>query len=79
MEFSQLRTLVTDNLLNENIDDLLKKKVEVDEKFLIAPNKIVHRFIEDTFAYCDAHAKTLQSKPTDVTALNQLFRKTIGI
>jgi predicted nucleotidyltransferase len=79
MEFGHLRTLVTDDVLNENIDALLKQKVEVDEKFLIEPNKIIHQFIEDTFAFCDAHTKTLQPKSTDITALNQLFRKTIGL
>jgi hypothetical protein len=79
MEFGHLRTLITDKKLDAAIDKLLAKKVTVDEKYMAAPDPLVHQFIKSTFDLCSEYAKTLDRKETDVTSLNTLFQKTIGL
>jgi uncharacterized protein len=79
MEFQYLRTLITDADINSRIDRLLAQKVQVDEKFMIAPDAVLHGFIKAAFDKCDAHAQTLEAMQTGAGELNNLFRKTVGL
>lgn len=79
MEFAHLRKMITDKNINEKIDALLKQKVVVGEGFLIQPNTVLNEFIAKQMEYCWNASASFESKETDVTSLNMLFRKTIGI
>jgi len=73
MEFSKLRALL-DPALNVIVDDLLEKKAQVGEKYMIAPIMEIHRWLENQIEYCESHIpEPLPSQDTE--ALNELFRK----
>ncbi|MEI6947920.1 nucleotidyltransferase domain-containing protein [Paraflavisolibacter sp. H34] len=79
VEFSQLRTLITDSAVNEHVAALLEKKALVAEKHLVAPDPLLHHFIQEHMQECEHYAKGLVRKDTDAAPLNDLFRKTIGL
>jgi uncharacterized protein len=74
MEFGKLRTLLT-NDLNKTVDELLKQKTVVDEKYLIKPVEKLHTFIKEEIAYCEKAVPALVSSNADSEMLNNLFRK----
>lgn len=79
MEFAHLRQIIADNMIDEKIEALLKQKVLVGEGFLTTPDAILNQFIGEQMEFCWKEAANLESKETSVSALNQLFKKTIGI
>lgn len=79
MEFAHLRQIITDKMIDERIDGLLKQKVIVGEGFLITPDAELNQFIGEQIDYCWNASTSLESKETSVSALNKLFRNTIGI
>ena len=79
MEFGKLRSLITDVNINKKIDDLLQTKREVDEKFEIERDPLLHEFIEEHIAFCEGVSKKLEPIRTTADSLNRFFRKTIGL
>jgi uncharacterized protein len=74
MEFGKLRALLR-NDLNKTVDELLKEKAVVDEKYMISPIKQLHAFIKEEIAYCEKAVPALVSSNEDSEMLNNLFRK----
>lgn len=79
MEFFQLRALIEDRSLQNELDLLLTEKKNADEKTLVRPSATLHNFIADTISYCNAKKDLLQETEPDTEPLNKLFRSTIGI
>lgn len=73
MEFDKLRVSL-DSDLNDIVDDLLKKKSQVDEKFTIEPIMKLHLWLSKQIEYCENHIPEASSIQ-DSNELNQLFRK----
>ena len=77
MEFGELRVLFA-NDLNNIVDDLLKQKAVVDEKYVIKPIEQLHSFIKREIEYCEKAVPGLASVNADSDLLNNLFRKYVG-
>lgn len=77
MEFGKLRVLLA-NDLNKIVDDLLKQKAVVDEKYVIKPIEQLHSFIKSEIEYCEKAVPGLASVNADSDMLNNLFRKYVG-
>jgi predicted nucleotidyltransferase len=77
MEFGKLRVLLA-NDLNKIVDDLLKQKAVVDEKYVIKPIEQLHSFIKSEIEYCEKAVSGLASVNADSDMLNNLFRKYVG-
>ena len=75
MEFDKLRVLITDDIIQKAIDDLLKQKVRADEKALIVTLTELNKWIADTLAYCKQQIIALDAKKREPDELNELFRK----
>jgi predicted nucleotidyltransferase len=78
MQFSQLRLLIKDVQVNNQIDQLLALKATAAEGALIPRDPVLHTFIQQTWDACMEYGKQLGKRETTATALDQLFRKTIG-
>jgi uncharacterized protein len=78
MEFHRLRTLVSDPAWQDAVDDLLKRKIQAEEKALIAPVAFLQQWLAHvvTESKAEADALTVQTNETD--QLDKLFRKYIG-
>ena len=74
MEFGKLRVLLANDLI-KIVDDLLKQKAVVDEKYMIKPIEQLHSFIKSEIEYCDKAVPRVPSVNTDSDRLNNLFRK----
>ncbi|MBS1554797.1 MAG: nucleotidyltransferase domain-containing protein [Bacteroidetes bacterium] len=77
MEFGKLRVLLA-NDLNEIVDDLLKQKAVVDEKYVIKPIEQLYSFIRSEIEYCEKAVPGLGPVNADSDRLNNLFRKYVG-
>jgi predicted nucleotidyltransferase len=77
MEFTKLRPILEDKVVNAEIDELLKLKATADEKFVYAPNKIINEYLAERIAYLKTASEGLEKKERDPAILNQLFRTTI--
>lgn len=74
MELGKLRVLL-ENDLQGIVDDLLRQKSQVDEKFLIKSIKELNDFIRAQIDYCESNVPVLNSTASDSVPLNDLFRK----
>jgi uncharacterized protein len=79
MEFSQLRTLITDPVWNESVDELLERKKIADEKAFIFQVAFIQQWIERTLVYCKEQSDALEPVKHDIAELDILFRKHIGL
>jgi uncharacterized protein len=78
MEFGQLRTLVTDGVWQESVDELLTRKKKAGEKELIKPIGFLLQWIAATIAECKEKAGELTTETRSTEQLDELFRKYIG-
>jgi uncharacterized protein len=78
MEFSTLRILITDNNLNNRIDQLLDEKKISDEKTSIKPIDEIQRWILKTIGYCEENYNSLSPLKYDIAPLDSLFIKYIS-
>ncbi|SKC49780.1 nucleotidyltransferase domain-containing protein [Ohtaekwangia koreensis] len=76
MEFGTLRKYL-DGDLTSIVDDLLKQKEQVDEKFTIKPIEELHQFIRDQIAYCENLVPDKVPPIGKSDSLNRLFRNYI--
>jgi hypothetical protein len=74
MEFGRLRLLLPENL-NLIVDNLLQKKMEVDEKFMIPQMKQLNQYVKDRIEFCENAVPATGGKIPGHGSLNQLFRK----
>ncbi|GAA4317561.1 nucleotidyltransferase domain-containing protein [Mucilaginibacter gynuensis] len=77
MEFEKLRVMITDNTVQQAIDELLEKKKIADEKALIAPVQLLNNWLTATLNRCKERIATLPSERKQPDALNNIFRKYI--
>lgn len=79
MEFAHLRTIIKDDDIDERIEELLQRKIKADEKHFINKEPVLNEFITGQMEYCMQAASGLQLKETEVSPLNELFKKMIGL
>ncbi|NHA06637.1 nucleotidyltransferase domain-containing protein [Mucilaginibacter sp. HC2] len=75
MEFDHLRVLITDDKIQDAIDNLLKRKLQADEKALIAPVSELNEWLADTLNNCRHKISELHAEKHQPDELNALFRK----
>ncbi len=76
MEFDRLLPLIenrTDDLY-ANVHQLLKWKETASEQATVAPQALIHQFVEEEMPYCYRVASEMESQHPDKELLNQLFR-----
>jgi len=78
MEFSHLRTLVTDSVWQDAVDDLLKRKMQAEEKAFIAPVALLQEWLAHVVTESKAEADALPAQTNGTEQLDELFRKYIG-
>lgn len=78
MELRHLRAPIADPAVQQRMDALLAQKAGVEEGFRVAPDPLLHRFIEEQMAQCTDYAKTLGKKEVSAAPLAELFRTTIN-
>jgi predicted nucleotidyltransferase len=77
MEFEHLRVMITDNEVQNAIDELLERKKIADEKALIAPVPLLNQWLSTTLDRCKECIPELPSEKKDAGELNNIFRKYI--
>lgn len=77
MEFHKLRELIPNSGIQAELDSLLERKRQSDEKTLIPAIPFITDFIAETLAYCYAEKDKLSDERKDSAALNTFFRETI--
>jgi predicted nucleotidyltransferase len=77
MEFEQLRVMITDNEVQNAINDLLERKKIANEKAFITNIPVLNHWLSDTLDWCKEHIPTLPSGKKSPDELNNLFRKHI--
>jgi predicted nucleotidyltransferase len=75
MEFSKLRTLITDKDCQDTVDELIRLKSVTNEKTLSQPVTLLYDFIEAQIKYCEEHLPDPDRENMDYKKLNILFRK----
>lgn len=77
MEFDKLRLLITDIIINNAIDDLLKRKLVADEKAFIEPVIELNQWLYTTLKSCKEKMVYLPVKKHTTDELNAIFRNYI--
>ncbi|RZK98455.1 MAG: nucleotidyltransferase domain-containing protein, partial [Pedobacter sp.] len=77
MEFQHLRVMISDNKVQNAIDELLEKKKIADEKALIAPVPLLNQWLSNTLDWCKERIPALPSEKKYPDELNNIFRKHI--
>lgn len=77
MEFEHLRVMITDNEVQNAIDELLERKKVADEKALITPVPELNQWLSDTLDSCKERIPSLLSEKKHPDQLNNIFRKYI--
>lgn len=77
MEFSKLRTLIPNQEIQLELDNLLEQKKHADEKTLIPAIPFMNDFIAETMAYCYTEKDKQEDQRKDSAELNVLFREMI--
>jgi predicted nucleotidyltransferase len=77
MEFAHLRGIITDNEVQNAIDELLERKKAADEKDFIAPVPFLNQWLSNTLEWCKERIPKLPSEKKYPGELNNLFRKYI--
>lgn len=77
MEFTHLRVMITDDEVQNAIDELLAKKKHAVEKAMIAPVPLLNQWLSDTLDSCKDRIPALASEKKYPDELNNIFRKYI--
>lgn len=78
MEFGVLRTIVTDKAWNAAVDNLLRRKVQSDEKTLIPPVSLLQDWLEITLGQYREKADNLTAVKNETQQLDEIFRNYIA-
>ncbi|MBD1384321.1 nucleotidyltransferase domain-containing protein [Mucilaginibacter rigui] len=79
MEFEHLRVMITENEVQNSIDELLERKKIADEKAMITPVPLLNQWLSSTLDYCKERIPELPSEKKYPDELNNIFRKYIQI
>lgn len=77
MEFEHLRMMITNNEVQNAINELLERKKIADEKAMITPVPLLNQWLSDTLDCCKKHIPMLSSEKKHSDELNNIFRKYI--
>lgn len=77
MEFGSLRSLIKDDMLQQEIDKLLRLKKVSDEKELITAIDPVHHWLKETIENCKPLIAELPAVSNTTAELDGIFRKYI--
>jgi predicted nucleotidyltransferase len=77
MEFEHLRVMISDNEVQNAIDELLERKKQADEKALITPIPLLNQWLSDTLDWCKERIPKLLSEKKYPDELNNIFTKHI--
>lgn len=77
MEFEHLRAVITDNAVQNAINELLEKKKVAEEKALITPIPVLNQWLSNTLNLCKERILMLPSEKKYPDELNNIFRKYI--
>jgi predicted nucleotidyltransferase len=75
MEFKPLRTMITDQAIQESIDELLDRKKDAEEKAFIKPVGLLNNWLTETLEYCKERLPLLPSVRKDTLELDAVFKK----
>lgn len=76
MDFKSLSVLMPERI-GTLVDELLSKKVNVDESFMIEKKSEINAFIGECIHYCEARVPLAKNSISEVE-LNKLFKKSIA-
>jgi len=74
MEFSKLRNIISESIIQLEIDKLLVKKMESNEKTFISTNNILNDFIKKEISFLIENEKSVEVKNNKTDELNLFFR-----
>ena len=77
MEFTHLRVMITDDEVQNAIDELLERKKDAVEKALIAPVPLLNQWLSITLNSCKERIPELPSDKKYPDELSDIFRKYI--
>lgn len=77
MEFEPLRALITDDVVQTAINDLMVKKQAADERALTPRVSVLNEWLSATITHCKKQIAVLNSPEQKTQELNTLFRKFI--
>ena len=77
IKFGILRTLITENDVQNAIDDLMERKSQSAEKAFISPVTIIDKWLIQAIEYCKLGLTDLKPEKHTVEELNTFFRKYI--
>ena len=69
MEFGHLRVMITDNEVQNAIDDLLEQKKDADEKAFITSVALLNEWLSDTLNYCREQMPLMPSEKKGICSL----------
>ncbi|HYG15700.1 MAG TPA: nucleotidyltransferase domain-containing protein [Bacteroidia bacterium] len=75
MEFEKLRVIITDAFIQQQIDALVARKAQANEKQAISSIQPLQDFLAETIEYCRRNEDKTQVKKNESDVLNYLFRK----
>jgi predicted nucleotidyltransferase len=75
MDLPSLRTLIAQDACQKVLDELLKIKLNADEKTMIKPVPVLHDFIERQLRYCESNIPEDKTNGFGIEQLDKLFRK----
>lgn len=79
MEFEHLRVMISDNKVQNAIDELLERKKIANEKALIAPVPLLNQWLSKMLDQCKERIPNLPSPKKYPDELNDIFRKYIQL
>ncbi|MEO0470078.1 MAG: nucleotidyltransferase domain-containing protein [Bacteroidota bacterium] len=77
MEFAPLRSVITDQQVQAEVEGLLEKKRLAKEKSLIPVQPVIQAFITEQMQYCQEQAASFSVEKKELDPLNAFFRKTV--
>lgn len=75
MEFEPLRVMLTNEPIQDSIDELLDLKKDAEEKAFIKPIALLNNWLTETLEYCKERLPLLSSVRKDTLELDAVFRK----
>ena len=78
LAFAELRALVTNEIVNRRIDELLAIKAEVTEKYTHHREPALEQYVAEIINYCTEKANELGISRGHTDSLNDFFRKWVN-
>ena len=75
MDLPSLRILIAQEACQNALDELLRIKINADEKTMIKPVRVLHDFIERQLIYCENNIPEDRASDFETENLDNLFRR----